>query len=268
MLRSSHEQALSSVVLFLQVNPVSFAHSPEEYLVAIGLQPTKPLSDLKAEMQEGPSDHAQQHAEAAAAAAPLRHVVEDSQGHLASSSGHPDQDHSANPPQAYSWHPDAQRQQTVQYSSHENAPGIKADYSAEAVGEVSTSFKHKVQQQAQGQVQNAAGRPKLPLGSPAKIVPLSSLQQPTTSHQASGQRTISVGMPFMPVGSTTGITRNWPGQFGDSQAMKPFTSAASSHGDSRGAKRASGGGETKGRKRQRHGDRERSVDGDHGSGVP
>ena len=48
--------------LSLQVDPVSFAHSPEVCLIVIGLQPTKPLSDLKAELQEAPPDQLQQQA--------------------------------------------------------------------------------------------------------------------------------------------------------------------------------------------------------------
>jgi len=249
---------------------LSFAHSHEEYLVAIGLQPTKPLSDLKAEMQEGPSDQLQHHAEAAAAAAPMTHIAGEVPGHAASSLGQFDQGQyeqgqygsaSQNQLQGQS---QAQRWLTLQHTPHEPTSGIKPEPVAEPMGDVSTSSKQKVHQQSQG-------HPRLPLGSPGKIVPLASLHHhPGPSHQASAPRAAPIGMPSMPVGSTTGILgRSWPGQpqYGNGQPVsRPGTSAGSGPGEGRGYKRAGGGGESKIKKRQRHGDRERSVEGDQSSG--
>jgi len=252
-------------VLFLQVTPVSFAHSHEEYLVAIGLQPTKPLSDLKAEMQEGPSDQPHDHAEAAAAAAPMSHVAEEVPGHAASNLGQSHQGQSGsisqNQLQGQSL---AQRWLTLQHTPHEPTLGVKPEPVAEPTGDVNTSSKQKVQQQSQG-------HPRLPLGSPGKIVPLASLHHhPGPSHQALAPRAAPIGMPSMPVGSTTGIIgRSWPGQpqYGSVQPLsRPGTSAGSGPGEARGTKRAGGGGESKSKKRQRHGDRERSVEGDQSSG--
>jgi len=268
----THNRVHSSAdcVLFLQVTPVSFAHSHEEYLVAIGLQPTKPLSDLKAEMQEGPSDQLQHHAEAAAAAAPMTHIAGEVPGHAASSLGQFDQGQyeqgqygsaSQNQLQGQS---QAQRWLTLQHTPHEPTSGIKPEPVAEPMGDVSTSSKQKVHQQSQG-------HPRLPLGSPGKIVPLASLHHhPAPSHQALDPRAAPIGMPSMPVGSTTGILgRSWPGQpqYGNGQPVsRPGTSAGSGPGEGRGYKRAGGGGESKIKKRQRHGDRERSVEGDQSSG--
>ncbi|DBA87348.1 TPA: hypothetical protein ACH3X1_004396 [Trebouxia sp. C0004] len=253
------------------VTPVSFAHSHEEYLVAIGLQPTKPLSDLKAEMQEGTSDQLQHHAEAAAAGAPMTHVAEEVSAHAASSLGQFDQrqydkgqyeSSSQNQLQRQS---QAQRWLTLQHTPHEPISGVKPEPVAERMGDVSTSSKQKVQQQSHG-------HPRLPLGSPGKIVPLASLHHhPGPSHQALAPRAAPIGMPSMPVGSTTGIIgRSWPGQpqYGSSQApvSRPGTSAGSGPGESRGTKRAGGDGGSKSKKRQRHGDRERSVENDQNSG--
>lgn len=254
-------------VLFLQVTPVSFAHSHEEYLVAIGLQPTRPLSDLKAKMQEGPSDQLQHHAEAAAAAAPMTHVAEDTPGHAASSLGQLDQGQfgsaSQNQPQGQS---QAQSWLTLQHTPHDPTSGVKPEPVVQPMGDVSTSSKQKVQHQSHG-------HPRLPLGSPGKIVSMASLHHhPGPSHQASAPRVAPIGMPSMPVGSTTGIIgRSWPGQpqYGSLQpGSGPGTSAGSGPGEGRGTKRAGGGGDSKSKKRQRHGDRERSVEGDHSSGGP
>jgi hypothetical protein len=254
-------------VLFLQVTPVSFAHSHEEYLVAIGLQPTRPLSDLKAEMQEGPSDQLQHHAEAAAAAASMTHVAEETPGHAASSLEQLDQGQYATASQnQLQGQSQAQRWLTLQHAPHDPRSGSKPEPGVQPMGDVSTSSKQKVQQQSQG-------HPRLPLGSPGKIVPLASLHHhPGPSHQAPAPRAAPIGMPSMPVGSTTGIIgRSWPGQpqYGSLQPVgRPGTSAGSGPGEGRGTKRAGGGRESKSKKRQRHGDRETSVEGDHSSGGP
>ena len=253
-------------VLFLQVTPVSFAHSHEEYLVAIGLQPTRPLSDLKAEMQEGPSDQLQHHAEAAAAAASMTHVAEGTPGHAASSLEQLDQGQYATASQnQLQGQSQAQRWLTLQHAPHDPRSGVKPEPGIQPMGDVSTSSKQKVQQQSQG-------HPRLPLGSPGKIVPLASLHHhPAPSHQALDPRAAPIGMPSMPVGSTTGMMgRSWPGQpqYGNSQPVsRPGTSAGSGPGEGRGTKRAGVGGESKSKKRQRHGDRERSVEGDQSSGT-
>ena len=195
-------------VLFLQVTPVSFAHSHEEYLVAIGLQPTKPLSDLKAEMQEGPSDQLQHNAEASAAAAPMTHVAEETPGHAASSLEQLDQGQYGSASQSQlQGQSQAQRWVTLKHTPQEPISGVKAEPVVQHMGDVGTGSKQKVQQQSQG-------HPRLPLGSPGKIVPLASLHHhPGPSHQALAPRAAPVGMPSMPVGSTTGIIgRSWPGQ--------------------------------------------------------
>ncbi len=261
----THNRVHSSAVcvLFLQVTPVSFAHSHEEYLVAIGLQPTKPLSDLKAEMQEGPSDQLQHHAEAAAAAAPMTHTAGESPEHAPSFLEQLDQGQfgsaSQNQLQGQS---QAQRWLTLQHTPHDSTSGVKSESVVQPMGDVKTSSKQKVQQQSQG-------HPRLPLGSPGKIVPLASLHS-GPSYQALAPRAAPIGMPSVPVGSTTGIIgRSWPGQpqYGSLQPVsRPGTSAGSGPGEGRGTKRAGGGGDSKSKKRQRHGDRERSVEGDQSSG--
>ena len=248
----------------VQVTPVSLAQSHEEYFVAIGLQPTKPLSDLKAEMQEGPSDQLQHNLEAAAAAEPMTHVAEEVPGHAASSLGQFDQGQYGSASQhQLQGHSQAQRWLTLQHTSHESTSGIKTESAAERMGDVSTSSKQKVQQQSQGQR-------RLPLGSPGKIVPLASLHPHPDPSQASAPRAAPIGMPSLPVGSTTGIVgRSWPGQpqYGSVQPVsRPGTSAGSGPGEGRGTKRAGGGGDSKSKKRQRHGDKERSEEGDQSSG--
>ena len=129
--------------------------------------------------------------------------------------------------------------------------------------------RHQQQQQQQkgkqkadrpGQHQTASSRPpsRGPIGSPAaKIVSLSSLQPQAAAQQAPAQRAITVGMSSFPVGSTTGIIgRSWPGQ--PQFANPPRAGPA----DGKGTKRPAGEGESKGKKRQRRSDREKSVDGD------
>ncbi|DBA70660.1 TPA: hypothetical protein ACH3X2_012043 [Trebouxia sp. C0005] len=226
--------------------------------------PTKPLSDLKAEMQEGPSDQLQHNVEAAAAAEPMTHVAEEVPGHAASSLGQFDQGQYGSASQhQLQGHSQAQRWLTLQHTSHESTSGIKTESAAERMGDVSTSSKQKVQQQSQGQR-------RLPLGSPGKIVPLASLHPHPDPSQASAPRAAPIGMPSLPVGSTTGIVgRSWPGQpqYGSVQPVsRPGTSAGSGPGEGRGTKRAGGGGDSKSKKRQRHGDKERSEEGDQSSG--
>ncbi|DBB18230.1 TPA: hypothetical protein ACH3X3_003196 [Trebouxia sp. C0006] len=227
--------------------------------------PTRPLSDLKAEMQEGSSDQLQHHAEAAAAAASMTHVAEETPGHAASSLEQLDQGQYATASQnQLQGQSQAQRWLTLQHAPHDPRSGVKPEPGVQPIGDVSTSSKQKVHQQSQG-------HPRLPLGSPGKIVPLASLHHhPAPSHQALDPRAAPIGMPSMPVGSTTGMMgRSWPGQpqYGNSQPVsRPGTSAGSGPGEGRGTKRAGVGGESKSKKRQRHGDRERSVEGDQSSG--
>ena len=263
--------------LLLQVNPVTFAHSPEEYLVAVGLQPTKPLSDLKTELQDPAMDQAAA-SEAAAAEMPdfsgARVSTEGSHVHLASSSGPQPQEQVLTALQAQQ--PQAQRWLTLPF---DHLPGVKAEPPTQTPIDVSTDSKlqpvgkQKAMQQSQSMSQTAPGRSQssnVPWSSPAKLVSLSSLQQQATSQQAPAPRAITVGMSSMPVGSTTGIVgRSWPGQPLYSNSLPAGSSArqgvtsGSGQGEGKGTKRAGGGGDSK-RKRQRHGDRERSVEGDQG----
>ncbi len=274
-------------VLPLQVNPVSFAHSPEEYLIAIGLQPTKPLSDLKAELHEAPPDQLQPagYLEAAATASQVMDNAthpsfgtEGSQAQHTSSSGLQGQGQFQDPTRSLQeqshGQPQAQRWLTLQQSSHDQTAGMKPEPTLRPVSDVSTGSKQKLHQQSQEASPRALGRlqsPNVPWASQAKVVPLSSLhQQPGPSQQGFAGRAITVGMPSMPVGSTTGIVgRSWPGQpqYGNQPATSTSRAGAAGSGpaEGRGTKRAGGGGESKGKKRQRHGDREKSVDGD-GSG--
>ncbi|KAL3140935.1 hypothetical protein ABBQ32_005465 [Trebouxia sp. C0010 RCD-2024] len=125
--------------------------------------------------------------------------------------------------------------------------------------------RHRKQQEQQGQQklnrpgqhQTASSRPPShgPIGSPAaRIVSLSSLQ--LSAQQPSAQRAPPGGMPSFPVGSTTGIVgRGWVGQ--PQYASNPIRA-----GDGKGTKRPGGDGESKGKKRQRRSDREKSVDGE------
>lgn len=246
--------------------PYSLEHKGSYRSIPVGPAqwPTKPLSDLKAEMQEGPSDQLQHNAEASAAAAPMTHVAEETPGHAASSLEQLDQGQYGSASQSQlQGQSQAQRWATLKHTPQESISGVKAEPVVQHMGDVGTGSKQKVQQQSQG-------HPRLPLGSPGKIVPLASLHHhPGPSHQALAPRAAPVGMPSMPVGSTTGIIgRSWPGQpqYGNTQpASRPGTSAGSGPGEGRGTKRA-GGGDSKSRKRQRLGDRERSVEGDQSSG--
>ncbi|KAL0027330.1 hypothetical protein WJX79_001271 [Trebouxia sp. C0005] len=98
--------------------------------------PTKPLSDLKAEMQEGPSDQLQHNLEAAAAAEPMTHVAEEVPGHAASSLGQFDQGQYGSASQhQLQGHSQAQRWLTLQHTSHESTSGIKTESAAERMGE-------------------------------------------------------------------------------------------------------------------------------------
>lgn len=254
---SQSKKLLSSL---MQVNPVTFAHSPEEYLIAIGLQPTRPNADLKPELDEESSDQLHQHSVAAADSR-----SEEGRADPSSSSGQfleQPQGQLQKAPRDQS-----QKPHTLQHSS-EQATSIKR--APDTVSGTDKESHRKQQQQSQqkgkhkpdrpGQHQTASSRPasRGPIGSPAaKIVSLSSLQPQPAAQQAPGPRTITVGMPSFPVGSTTGIVgRTWPGQ-------PPFANAPkAAPGDGKGTKRPGGEGESKGKKRQRRSDREKSVDGD------
>ena len=172
--------------------------------------------------------------------------------------------------------PQMQSQSTAQrsLSLHQKASGNIAAMKAEPASQ-------SLSDNSKGHLQIASGHPptapgprqpaKFPLGSPAKIVPLSLVQplglsQNPPAQGALAPRAITVGPHTFPVGSTTGIVgRNWPGQPPYNQPVgssgKPV-SAGQGLNESRGTKRASGA-ESKGRKRQK-GDREKSADGEGG----
>ena len=239
----------------MQVNPVTFAHSPEEYFIAIGLQPTRQHADLKPELEEQSSGQLHQHTAADSRS-------EEGRADPSSFSGQfldQPQGQLQNAPRNQS-----QRRHTLQHSS-EQATSIKRD--PDTVSGTSKQPHHKQQQQKgkqkpdrPGQHQTASSKPasRGPIGSPAaKIVSLSSLQPQPVAHQAPAPRAIMVGMPSFPVGSTTGIVgRAWPGQ------PQPANAPKAGPGDGKGTKRPGGEGESKGKKRQRRSDREKSVDGD------
>ena len=248
----------------LQVNPVTFAHSPEEYFIAVGLQQTTPSSHLKTELTEGAADRA-----TASEAADATDGKSDSAGTQAAKSAGQDQQGMS---QTAPWRHNqtqsaAQRALSLHQTASGQVPAVKAEPS-------SLSFSDN----SRGQSQTALGpgltapRPtKFPLGSPARIVPLSSVQPSGPSQHAPPQgalapRAITVPHAF-PLGSTTGIVgRSWPGQPVYGQPVgsngKPV-SAGSGLNESRGTKRA-GGAESKSRKRQKQGDREKSADGEGG----
>ena len=244
---------------FLQVNPVTFAHSPEEYRIAVGLQPTRPPIDSKSELpSEVPSDQLHQHTapagdsrsgqERADPSSSTGHFLEQPQGQLQTVA----QDQSQRGPLQH------------RSSDSQQATSIKRDPDTD-----SGMPQHPNRQQQQkgklkpdrpGQQQTASSRPpsRGPIGSPAaKIVSLSSLQPQAAGQQAAAPRAITVGMSSFPVGSTTGIIgRSWPGQ---PQFANPPRAGP---GDGKSTKRPAGEGESKGKKRQRRSDREKSVDGD------
>ena len=142
----------------------------------------------------------------------------------------------------------------------EQATSVKGEPDTDSA---SNRHHHPPQQQGKkkssrpGQHQTASSRPPShgPIGSPAaKIVSLSSLQP--SAQQPPAERPPPATMPGFPVGSTTGIVgRGWVGQ--PQYASNPIRA-----GDGKGTKRAGGEGESKGKKRQRRGDREKSADGE------
>ena len=154
----------------------------------------------------------------------------------------------------------AQRALSLHQTASGQRPAIKAEPSSHSVSDNSPGQS----QTAPGPGQTAPRPTKFPLGSPARIVPLSSVQPLRPSQNAPPQsalapRAITVPHAF-PLGSTTGIVgRSWPGQPSYGQ---PVT-AGSGLNESRGTKRA-GGAESKSRKRQKQGDREKSADGEGG----
>lgn len=242
---------------FLQVPPVTFAHSPEEYFTDVGVQPSRPHADSKPEPQAAlpPSD--QSH-ELTATPGDLR--SEEGPADPSSSTGHLQQLQAAFQEQSK-----VKRWLTLHDSESEQAPRIKREPDTDSGTD--RHHHHHQQQQKQGkqksrsrsgQHQTASSKQPShgPIGSPpAKIVSLSSLQ-PGSSAQQPPQRAIPGGMPSFPVGSTTGIVgRGWPGQ--PQHANNPIRA-----GDGKGTKRPGGDGESKGKKRQRRSDREKSVDGE------
>lgn len=250
---------------FVQVNPVTFAHSPEEYFIAIGLQPTRPHADLKPELDEESLDQLHQHTVAAADSR-----SEEGRADPSSSSGQFLEQPKGQLQKAPRDQSQKQHTQQQRSADSKQATSIKRD--PDTVNNADRHPQHQRQQQQQqlqkgkqkpdrpGPHQTASSRPpsRGPIGSPAaKIVSLSSLQPQPAAQQAPGPRTIMVGMPSFPVGSTTGIVgRSWPGQPQIANAPK------AGPGDGKGTKRPGGEGESKGKKRQRRSDREKSVDGD------
>ena len=254
---------------FLQVNPITVARIPEEYLIAIGLQQTRPGSEL----QDWPADQNQQppHAEEAAAAASCLTNgtgAEEGQAQLADQG----QLHAA-PWDLPHEQPAGPRWLTVvQNPKQEGLGGAKAPPLLHPVGGLKTSSGKTAQMAhtAPRPVQAGAGHPQTSSDawqSLAKVAPLPSLQQQASSLQGSAQQAVPMGMP---VGSTTRIVgRRWPGQpqYVNSQSANSTSrpGPGGALGEARGTKRA-GDGDSKGKKRQRRGDRDRSVEGE-GSGV-
>lgn len=238
----------------MQVNPVTFAHSPEEYFIAIGLQPTRPPIDSKPEVpldqlheQAPPAGDSRSAQEQADPSSSTGHFPEQPQGQLQTA------------PQDQS-----QRGSLQHRSAHsQQAISIKRDPDTDSgmdkhPNSPQPQQKGKLKPDRRGRHQTASSRAAShgPIGSPApKVVSLSSLQPQAGAQQAPAQRAIAVGMSSFPVGSTTGIIgRSWPGQPQFSNPPRP--------GDGKGTKRPAGEGESKGKKRQRRSDREKSVDGD------
>lgn len=225
---------------------------------------TTPSSYLKTELTEGAADRATA-SEAAdaidgksdsAGTQAARSTGQDQQGTSQTALGRQTQTQSA-----------AQRALSLHQTTSGQFCTIKAEPSSHAVSDNSRGQS----QTAPGPGQTASRPTKFPLGSPARIVPLSSVQPLGPSQNAPPQsvlapRAITVPHAF-PLGSTTGIVgRSWPGQPTYGQPVgsngKPV-SAGSGLNETRGTKRA-GGAESKSRKRQKHGDREKSADGEGG----
>ena len=244
----------------LQVNPVTFAHCPEEYLIAIGLQPTRPPVDSNPELPEVPTEQLHQHTALAGdsrsgdgRADPSSFTgqfLERPQGQLKTALQ------------------DQSQMRPLQHRSADSQQASSMKHDPDTDSGTDKRPHHHQQQQQKGkqkadrprQHQTALSRPpsRGPIGSPAaKIVSLSSLQPQAAAQQAPAQRATTVGMPSLPVGSTTGIIgRSWPGQ---PQFANPPKAGP---GDGKGTRRPAGEGESKGKKRQRRNDREKSVDGD------
>ena len=240
------------MVPFLQVNPVTFAHSPEEYFIAIGLQPTKPFAELKPELQDVPSDWSH----------PDESRSEEGQAELSSSSGHLREQPQGQMPTA-SQEPQAQRWLSLKPRSAENDQGTRRDMDTDSGTDKQQPQPGKQRSGRPGQPQTASSRPPShgPIGSPvAKMVPLSSLEPKACAPQGSAQRATPMGAASFPVGGTTGtVGRGWPGQFG---AMPSQSGSGVNTGESKGTKRAGGDGESKGKKRQRRSVQEKSTDGE------